>query len=84
MIQGSHEGQFQSYPVLYDNWLFNTFFLIPPKKREEEKENKVAKPGLNHFFRKVAISLKKQFKNIYILKCKAFMKLIHCNVRKSL
>ena len=47
-----HDGQFQSYPVLYDHWLFITFFLIPPKKREEEKENEVAKPGLNHFFRK--------------------------------
>ena len=37
-----HDGQFQSYPVLYDRWLLLTLFLIPPKKREEEKENKVA------------------------------------------
>ena len=35
---------------MYDNWLFLTLFLFPPKKREEEKENEVAKPVLNNFF----------------------------------
>ena len=36
---------------MYDNCLFLTLFLIPPKtKREEEKENEVAKPALKHFF----------------------------------
>jgi hypothetical protein len=42
---------FQICPVLYDNWLFLTIFLFPPKKkREEQKENEVAKPVLTHFF----------------------------------
>ena len=37
------------YPVLYDNWLFLTLFLFPPKtKREEEKKNEVAKPFFFH------------------------------------
>ena len=45
-------GKFQIYPVLYDNWLFPTLFLFPPKKkREDEKENEVAKPVLNPFFK---------------------------------
>ena len=45
-------GGFQICPVLFDNWLFLTIFLFPPKKkREEQKENEVAKPVLNHFFR---------------------------------
>ena len=33
---------------MYDNWLFFSPFLSPPKKkREEEKENELAKPVLN-------------------------------------
>ena len=36
------------YPVLYDNLLFLTLFLFPPRKRG--KKNEVAKPVLNHFF----------------------------------
>ena len=36
--------------VLYNIWLFLTLFLFPLKKREEENENEVAKPVLNHFF----------------------------------
>ena len=49
------------YPVLYDNWLFLTLFLFPPKKkREEEKENEVAKP---FFFR---IDL--EFTSMYVCK----------------
>jgi hypothetical protein len=37
------------YNVLYDNCIFLTLFLFPPKKkREEEKENEVAKPVLSH------------------------------------
>jgi hypothetical protein len=32
---------------MYDNWLNLTPFLFPQKKREEEKENEVAKPGLS-------------------------------------
>ena len=35
---------------MYDNWLFITLFLFPPKKKEEEKENKVAKPVLYAYF----------------------------------
>ena len=35
---------------MYDNWLFFTPFLFSPKKkREEEKENEVAKMVLNYF-----------------------------------
>ena len=41
-------GEFQIYPILYDNWLLLTLFLFPPKKSEEEKENEAAKPVLNH------------------------------------
>ena len=40
---------FKICPVLYDNWLFLTIFP-PKKKRQEQKENEVAKPVLNHFF----------------------------------
>ena len=40
------EGEFQIYPFLYDNWLFHTLFLFPPKKKEEEKKIEVAKSVL--------------------------------------
>ena len=44
-------GEFHIYPVLYNNWLLLTLFIFPPKqKREEEKENELAKPVLNHIF----------------------------------
>ena len=49
-----HSGGFQISPVLYENWLFPTIFLFPPKtKREEEKENEVAKP----VFKKISSSI---------------------------
>ena len=36
-------GEFQLYPILYDNWLFLTLFLFPlKKKRVEENESEVA------------------------------------------
>ena len=39
------QDEFKLYPVLNDNWLFCTLLFFPPKiKREEEKENEVAKP----------------------------------------
>ena len=30
-------GEFQIYPVLYDNWFFLTLFLFPPKKIGKKK-----------------------------------------------
>ena len=50
--------KFQIYPVLYDNWLFLTPFFFPlKKKREEEKENKVAKLVLNCLFFRIDFKL---------------------------
>ena len=43
--------EFQIYPVLYDDRLFLTLFLFPPKKNwEEEKENDVENWFLTPFF----------------------------------
>jgi hypothetical protein len=36
---------------LYENWLFLALFSSLLKEREEENENEVAKPVLNHFFK---------------------------------
>ena len=36
---------------MYDNWLFHTLFPSLIKKRKEERENEVAKPVLNHFYK---------------------------------
>ena len=30
-------GEFQINPEMYDNWLFFTLFLFPPKKRGKNK-----------------------------------------------
>ena len=36
---------------MYDNWLFFPPFVFRiNKKRKTEKENELAKPGLNNFF----------------------------------
>ena len=32
---------------MYDNLLFLNIFLFPPKKKEDKKENEVAKPVLD-------------------------------------
>ena len=37
-------GEFRMDHVMYDNWLFLTFYSSLLKKVQEEKENKVAKP----------------------------------------
>ena len=34
---------------MYDNWLFLTLFLFPPKIVGEERKNEVAKPVLTQF-----------------------------------
>ena len=44
-------GELHIYPDLYENWLFLTLFLYPPKKRGgKKKENEVAKPIFQDIF----------------------------------
>ena len=37
----SLQSKFLLDPVLYDNWLFITLFLFPPKKRGKNKRGKI-------------------------------------------
>ena len=56
-------GEFQIYPVLYDNWLF----IFPPKKEEKKKRRKVAKSVLSPFFSGLILNSTPNAKYILVL-----------------